>query len=137
MQTGEISGSSPLAGRAATRNVAVSNPTVFFARTVKDGLAERGVRVSGAAVDLDDVAAEFAGQTAQRRVLVSTQSPPLKDIAVVLMKVSQNLYAETLMKAIGTARGGLGTTSGGRGCPSGNVLPRGSSSSVRMSAPRA
>ena len=30
------------------------------------------------------------------------------------MKVSQNLYAETLMKAIGTARGGLGTTSGGR-----------------------
>jgi D-alanyl-D-alanine carboxypeptidase/D-alanyl-D-alanine-endopeptidase (penicillin-binding protein 4) len=30
------------------------------------------------------------------------------------MKVSQNLYAETLLKAIGASRGGLGTTEGGR-----------------------
>ena len=29
------------------------------------------------------------------------------------MKVSQNLYAETLLKAIGAARGGLGTVDGG------------------------
>jgi D-alanyl-D-alanine carboxypeptidase/D-alanyl-D-alanine-endopeptidase (penicillin-binding protein 4) len=110
----EISGSSPIGGRTATRNAAVLNPTMFFAQTLKDGLAERGIPVSGAAVDMDDVAAEFVGQSEQRRVLVSTQSPPLKDIAVVLMKVSQNLYAETLMKAIGTARGGLGTMNGGR-----------------------
>ena len=110
----EISGSSPIGGRTATRNVAVLNPTVFFAETLKDGLTERGIRVGGAAVDMDDVAAEFVGQPEQRRVLVSTQSPPLKDIAVVLMKVSQNLYAETFLKAIGTARGGLGTMSGGR-----------------------
>ena len=30
------------------------------------------------------------------------------------MKVSQNLYAETLLKALGAARGGLGTAEGGR-----------------------
>jgi D-alanyl-D-alanine carboxypeptidase len=48
-------------------------------------------------------------------VIVSTESPPLRDIATVLMKVSQNLYAETLVKAIGAANGGLGTTSGESG----------------------
>jgi PBP4 family serine-type D-alanyl-D-alanine carboxypeptidase len=45
---------------------------------------------------------------------VSTKSPPLRDIATVLMKVSQNLYAETLLKALGAAGGGLGTAEGGR-----------------------
>ena len=49
----------------------------------------------------------------ERRVLVSTQSPSLREIAIVLMKVSQNLYAETFLKAIGASRGGLGTFEGG------------------------
>ena len=47
-------------------------------------------------------------------MLASTASPPLREIATVLMKVSQNLYAETLLKALGAARGGLGTAEGGR-----------------------
>ncbi len=38
----------------------------------------------------------------------------MRDIATVMMKVSQNLYAETLLKALGAARGGLGTAEGGR-----------------------
>jgi serine-type D-Ala-D-Ala carboxypeptidase/endopeptidase (penicillin-binding protein 4) len=92
----------------------VVNPTVFFVQTIKDGLAERGIRVKGDAVDIDDVAPELINGSGPRRVLVSTPSPPLNEIATVLMKVSQNLYAETFMKAIGTARGGLGTASGGR-----------------------
>ena len=110
----EITGSTPIGGRTATRSVAVANPTVFFVQTLKDGLAERGIRVKGDAVDIDDVAAELMNGSGTRRVLVSTQSPPLKEIAKVLMKVSQNLYAETFMKAIGTVRGGLGTAAGGR-----------------------
>jgi D-alanyl-D-alanine carboxypeptidase/D-alanyl-D-alanine-endopeptidase (penicillin-binding protein 4) len=110
----EISGSTPIGGRTATRNVAVVNPTVFFVQTIKDSLAERGIRVKGDAVDIDDVAPELMNGSGPWRVLVSTPSPPLKEIATVLMKVSQNLYAETFMKAIGTARGGLGTASGGR-----------------------
>ena len=110
----EVSGSAPIGGRTATRSVAVANPTIFFVQTLKDGLAERGIRTKGDAVDIDDVAAELMNGSETRRVLVSTASPPLKEIATVLMKVSQNLYAETFMKAIGTARGGLGTASGGR-----------------------
>ena len=111
----EVTGSMPIGSKETTRNVAVVNPTVFFAQAVKDGLAARGIAVSGEAADLDDVAASLQARgPLDRRVLVSTASPPLREIATVLMKVSQNLYAETLLKAMGAARGGLGTAEGGR-----------------------
>jgi D-alanyl-D-alanine carboxypeptidase/D-alanyl-D-alanine-endopeptidase (penicillin-binding protein 4) len=93
--------------------VAVVNPTVFFAQALKDGLIARGIPVAGAAVDLDDVAAELAGSLSERRTIVTTLSPALRAVATVLMKVSQNLYAETLVKSVGAARGGLGTFEGG------------------------
>ena len=111
----EVTGSMPAGSAETTRSVAVVNPTLFFAQAVKDGLAARGIAVSGEAADLDDVAAGLQARgSLERRVLVSTASPPLRDIATVLMKVSQNLYAETLLKAMGAARGGLGTAEGGR-----------------------
>jgi D-alanyl-D-alanine carboxypeptidase/D-alanyl-D-alanine-endopeptidase (penicillin-binding protein 4) len=109
----EVTGSIALGSKPLDRTVAVVNPTLFFAQSLKTALTDAGIRVAGPAADLDDVAAEFAGVTTERRVIVSTESPPLRDIATVLMKVSQNLYAETLVKAIGAANGGLGTTSGG------------------------
>ena len=107
----EIVGSIPLGATTTTRSIAVVNPTVFFAQSLKDGLIARGIAVGGDAVDFDDIAAEMPAAT--RRVLVTTPSPPLTEIATVLMKVSQNLYAETLLKALGASRGGLGTWSGG------------------------
>ncbi|OFW10259.1 MAG: D-alanyl-D-alanine carboxypeptidase/D-alanyl-D-alanine-endopeptidase [Acidobacteria bacterium RIFCSPLOWO2_02_FULL_67_36] len=110
----EIAGSIPAGSSPVTRSIAVINPTVFFAQSLRDGLVARGVAVSGSAVDFDDIAVELAGAVpVERRVLASTQSPPLKDIATVLMKVSQNLYAETLLKTLGASKGGLGTTRGG------------------------
>jgi D-alanyl-D-alanine carboxypeptidase/D-alanyl-D-alanine-endopeptidase (penicillin-binding protein 4) len=111
----EIAGSIPAGAATFTRTIAVVNPTIYFAQSVKDGLTARGVAVSGEAVDMDDVAAELVSQAAtEPRVLVSTQSPPLTEIATVLMKVSQNLYAETFLKATGAKAGGLGTTGSGR-----------------------
>jgi D-alanyl-D-alanine carboxypeptidase/D-alanyl-D-alanine-endopeptidase (penicillin-binding protein 4) len=111
----DVTGSIPLGAQTANRSVAVVNPTILFAQALKDGLIARGIAVGGDAVDLDDIAAEMLMQgIPERRVLVSTQSPPLHEIATVLMKVSQNLYAETLLKALGAAHGGLGTAEGGR-----------------------
>ena len=109
----EVSGTITMGSAALTRTVAVVNPTRFFAQSLKDALIDRGIRVGGEAVDMDDIAAELLTQLRERRVLASTQSPPLREIATTLMKVSQNLYAETLAKAIGAARGGLGTYEGG------------------------
>ena len=111
----EVSGTIRAGAPALTSTVAVLNPTLFFAQSLKDALIARGIAVSGEAVDLDDVAAELThGDSSERHTLVSTPSPELREIANVLMKVSQNQYAETLLKAIGAARGALGTTNAGR-----------------------
>ena len=119
----EVTGSIPAAGPPEKRSVAVVNPTIFFAQSLKEGLVARGIPVGGAAVDFDDVAGEFMSAADNHNgvtnpttitAIASTESPPLRDIATVLMKVSQNLYAETLLKALGVATGGLGTAEAGR-----------------------
>jgi D-alanyl-D-alanine carboxypeptidase/D-alanyl-D-alanine-endopeptidase (penicillin-binding protein 4) len=109
----EITGTIPADGKLVTRGVAVVNPTVFFAQALKDALIAQGISVSGDATDLDVVSAELDVR-AERRTVTSTTSPPLRTMAAVLMKVSQNLYAETFLKAAGRAQGGLGTTAAGR-----------------------
>ena len=108
----EITGFIPAGGSAVTRNVSVVNPTIYFAQSVKDAFVAAGIRVSGEAADLDDVVLENGDKA--RRVLGSTSSPPLREIASVLMKVSQNLYAETFVKALAASAGDIGTTAGGR-----------------------
>ncbi|HMF61848.1 MAG TPA: D-alanyl-D-alanine carboxypeptidase/D-alanyl-D-alanine-endopeptidase [Vicinamibacterales bacterium] len=111
----EVRGSVPAGAGPSQHFVAVVNPTIFFVRSLKAALAARDIAVAGEAVDLDDISAELqAAPATETRVLASTPSPPLREIAIVLMKVSQNLYAETLLKALGAARGGLGTAEGGR-----------------------
>jgi serine-type D-Ala-D-Ala carboxypeptidase/endopeptidase (penicillin-binding protein 4) len=107
-----VTGSIAAGAASLDRTVAVVNPTIFFAQSLKDGLIARGIAVTGAAADFDDLSAELVGSP-ERRVIVETKSPALRDVATVLMKVSQNLYAETLLKATGAARGGLGTFEGG------------------------
>ena len=109
----EVTGSIGADSATLERAVAVVNPTIFFAQSLKDGLTARGIAVTGSVVDQDDVAAGLSQSTAERRTIVTTSSPPLHQIATVLMKVSQNLYAETLIKAVGGARDGLGTFDGG------------------------
>ena len=111
----EITGSVALGAKPLERTVAVVNPTIFFAQGLKDALVTRGISVSGDATDIDDLAAELAMHAgAARRTLVESQSPPLREIAAVLMKVSQNQYAETFLKALGARTSGLGTTDDGR-----------------------
>jgi D-alanyl-D-alanine carboxypeptidase/D-alanyl-D-alanine-endopeptidase (penicillin-binding protein 4) len=108
----DVSGSIPEAAAPISRDVAVMNPTLYFAQGVKDALVARGIDVSGAALDADDIVT--AAPPAPRRVLHETVSVPLSDIATVMMKVSQNLYAETLLKAVGAAKGTAGTVAAGR-----------------------
>jgi D-alanyl-D-alanine carboxypeptidase/D-alanyl-D-alanine-endopeptidase (penicillin-binding protein 4) len=111
----EVSGSIPVGAPPVSRTVAVLNPTLFFVQNVKDALVARGISVTGDAADIDDVADPHAnGAGPERRPLLTTTSPPLLEIATVLMKVSQNQYAETFLKALGAADGSLGTTAAGR-----------------------
>ena len=110
-----VSGMIPLGAPPVSRTVAVLNTTLFFAQSLKDALIARGITVTGEAVDGDDISQELLHSApAGRRVLVTTTSAPLGEVATVLMKVSQNQYAETFLKTLGAARGGLGTTTAGR-----------------------
>jgi serine-type D-Ala-D-Ala carboxypeptidase/endopeptidase (penicillin-binding protein 4) len=95
----ELRGSIPI-GAPSALAVSVDNPTLFFARALRDALIANGIDVRGEAIDIDDV------RNAVRPAappLVTYRSPPLSALAVRLMKVSQNQYAETLLKTVSDA----------------------------------
>jgi serine-type D-Ala-D-Ala carboxypeptidase/endopeptidase (penicillin-binding protein 4) len=97
----DVKGSIAADAKPATREVAVSNPTLYFARMTFNGLTSRGIVVHGLPRDRTDQAVLDAGP---RRVLVESLSPSLRDVAKTMMKASQNLYAETLLRTIGKAK---------------------------------
>jgi D-alanyl-D-alanine carboxypeptidase/D-alanyl-D-alanine-endopeptidase (penicillin-binding protein 4) len=117
-----LRGSMPRGSPPATRIVSVDNPTLFFVTAFRSGLIARGIDVRGAAVDIDDVG--DAPATAGATVVETYRSPPLSTLAVRLMKASQNLYAETLLKTIGRASGSP-TFAGGRAAVQAALQPWG------------
>jgi serine-type D-Ala-D-Ala carboxypeptidase/endopeptidase (penicillin-binding protein 4) len=98
----DVTGSIAVDAKPASREVAVANPTIYFAHALLLALVQRGVEVRGLPVELQEWSIKVAPMP--RRVLVASQSPPLREIATTMMKVSQNLYAETLLKTIGAVK---------------------------------
>jgi D-alanyl-D-alanine carboxypeptidase/D-alanyl-D-alanine-endopeptidase (penicillin-binding protein 4) len=96
----EVTGHIPKTGRDYVRSVSVDNPTRVLLLAFRDALGRAGIPVTGDTVDVDDLPAK-PGPV--RTVLHVSSSPPLRDVAVRLMKVSQNLIAETLLARIGLA----------------------------------
>ena len=112
----DVSGSIAVDATPVTRDVAVVSPTKYFAQALLLGLIQRGIPVGRTAVDLAERPPDAVNLP--RRVVHESLSPPLRDIATTMMKVSQNLYAETLLKAIGAAKTGRGTAGAGRSAAS-------------------
>lgn len=99
-----LDGAIPAGAPAESRLVSVANPTDFFVAALRRTLIREGIPVTGAAVDVDSLphAAPAAGAEAEaRRVLAVHRSAPLSEIAVPMMKRSQNLYAESLLRTLG------------------------------------
>jgi D-alanyl-D-alanine carboxypeptidase/D-alanyl-D-alanine-endopeptidase (penicillin-binding protein 4) len=94
----DVAGSIAVDAGPVTRDVAVANPTRYFARMALNGLTARGIAITGLPLDRAD---QTVLEPGPRRVLVESRSPPLRDIARTMMKVSQNLYAETLFRTVG------------------------------------
>ena len=119
-----VTGRVPAGTEPFTQTASVDNPTEFFVRALRETFVSHGIEVNGPAVDVDTIAAARGPENQDHRsdipvsgsvdhVLVSHLSPPLSEIATALMKPSQNLYAETLLKTVG-AGAGPGTTEAGR-----------------------
>ncbi len=105
-----VRGTIPVGSGEAVRAAAVDRPALYFARMLRATLVAKGIRVSGEAGEFEDVYP--TPPTEPVRVLLSHRSAPISEIARVQMKVSQNQYAETLLRTLG-AQSGEGTAAAG------------------------
>jgi D-alanyl-D-alanine carboxypeptidase/D-alanyl-D-alanine-endopeptidase (penicillin-binding protein 4) len=94
----ELRGSIPQGSAPVVRVVSVDNPTLFFVAALRNALIARGIDVRGAAVDIDDIHDTLP--PAAGAPLVTLRSAPLSTLAIRLMKISQNLYAETFLTSL-------------------------------------
>ncbi|MEO5742744.1 MAG: D-alanyl-D-alanine carboxypeptidase/D-alanyl-D-alanine-endopeptidase, partial [Vicinamibacterales bacterium] len=94
-----VKGQIPAKAASFARTASVDNPTAFFVSAFRDALLAEGVEVRGDAVDIDDFLTK--PDLSAAGTLVSHESPPLRQIAASMMKVSQNQYAETLLRSLG------------------------------------
>ncbi|MEI6668328.1 MAG: D-alanyl-D-alanine carboxypeptidase/D-alanyl-D-alanine-endopeptidase [Acidobacteriota bacterium] len=88
------------AGRVpVVRTVSVDSPTALFVGALRQTLSARGIAVSGDAVAM--VSLSSPPDLAHAVPLFTYTSPTLAQIATVTLKVSQNLYADTLLRQMG------------------------------------
>jgi D-alanyl-D-alanine carboxypeptidase/D-alanyl-D-alanine-endopeptidase (penicillin-binding protein 4) len=93
------------------RTTAVDNPTKYFVDAMRLSLAARGIGVTGGSWDID--ALEAPPSPGRRQSIARRESAPLSVLAGYAMKVSQNFYGETFLKAMGAVRG-IGSADRGR-----------------------
>jgi len=107
-----ISGTFPLKGAARSEILAIHDPALYAAAALRDALERRGVDVRGEAVTrhalLGEPAAPAVGVELARR-----ESAALIEDLRVTAKVSQNLHAELLLRAVARARRGVGSLEAG------------------------
>jgi D-alanyl-D-alanine carboxypeptidase/D-alanyl-D-alanine-endopeptidase (penicillin-binding protein 4) len=108
--TVEIRGVVPGRGAPFFRNLSVDNPTLYFVTALREALVENGIEVRGPAVDIDSI--PDPPRREDGVTLVTHRSAPLSALSVTMMKLSQNLYAETLLRAM--ADGEVRETASGR-----------------------
>jgi D-alanyl-D-alanine carboxypeptidase/D-alanyl-D-alanine-endopeptidase (penicillin-binding protein 4) len=109
-ETLELRGTVPLGSEARSATVSVDRPTAFFVNVLRSALVARGIEVDGPAVAIDAAAAH----SGTGPVLVDYRSAPLSILALRMMKASQNLYAETLVKTLAAQTSRPGTAADGR-----------------------
>lgn len=110
----EVAGSIAVGTRETVRTAAVPDPTRYFLAALRDAFAREDIDVAGADVDIDDLPEAERTALAARRaaegdaaphVLVRHLSPRLDAIGTTLMKMSQNTYAETVLRTLSLVPG--------------------------------
>lgn len=102
-----ISGSIPAGSKPLVRGAAVPNPARFFVEGLRLALADRGIVVRDGTCEIEDASPAPAMTTPH--VIATRSSAPLSVLAGYFLKVSQNFYADMLLKTIGRASGGPGS----------------------------
>ena len=105
-----IEGVVPAASAPIVHSLSIHDPPRYLAAAFTEALLAHGVEL-GAPPPID-LPANPLGDVSRTSLLVTHRSPPLRMLARRLMEVSQNQYAETLIKTLG-ARVGTSTFEGG------------------------
>jgi D-alanyl-D-alanine carboxypeptidase/D-alanyl-D-alanine-endopeptidase (penicillin-binding protein 4) len=108
-----VTGSIPSGGAATNEFMAVWEPTGYAAALFRAALARHAVRVLGQTTR--------GAQPADARTVASRKSMPLGDLLVPFLKLSNNLHAEILVKAMGRATANKGSWSAGLSAVAGRL----------------
>lgn len=97
-----VRGQAPLDSKGETDAIAVNNPALWFVTMLKQGLAKRGVPVSGGLRTIHWIDDEAAPLDVSKLIEVATlDSRPLAEIVKRTLKPSENLYAQLLLLQVG------------------------------------
>ena len=88
------------------------NPAFFYTHVFRETLEEAGLKVNGTNINNTDSSTHI--DLSKSDTLLLSYSPPLNEILAQLMKPSQNLYAETMVKTMGFELKGFGSFDSGR-----------------------
>lgn len=99
-------------GAVVKESVAIDDPAYYAACALYDALQRRGVAIHGQPVARHRTATDDYDVTLGT-VVASRTSPPLTDLLQVMDKVSQNLYAELMLREVGRYARHQGTREAG------------------------
>ncbi len=113
-------GTIPLGDRGEDEALGIDDPALFAALALRQALGERGIAVDGSAVaehlfpeDVADLKRAPAPPEAAGVELARRESAPLLECLRIVDKVSQNLHAEMMLRAVGRARRNVGSRDAG------------------------
>jgi D-alanyl-D-alanine carboxypeptidase/D-alanyl-D-alanine-endopeptidase (penicillin-binding protein 4) len=120
-RTLRVWGTIPLGGRNEEVALGIDDPALYAALALRQALGDRGIAVDGAAVAEHLFPEDVAGLTrgpapaanAAEVELARRESAPLVECLRVVDKVSQNLHAEMMLRAVGRARRNVGSREAG------------------------
>lgn len=108
----EISGAMAINSSARLDWFSIDNPSLFTVKVFQQVLKQKGISVSGMAYDIDDLNG-YSYPKRPENLMFDFESPPLREIVATINKVSQNLYAEMLLRTLGAHFRGIGSASNG------------------------
>jgi len=116
----QLWGTVPLRDRGQDLLISVEDPAQFAAQALRTALERRGVTVSGTAVaahrypdEVGDLSQAEPSEAPVGIELARRVSAPLLEDLRITAKVSQNLHAELLLRAVGRARRNVGSFEAG------------------------
>jgi D-alanyl-D-alanine carboxypeptidase/D-alanyl-D-alanine-endopeptidase (penicillin-binding protein 4) len=95
------------------RTPSLTNPTMFYVTVLKETFKQNGLDITGTPLDCDNIE-NYNFDSLKTKTILVHKSPPLNEILKLLMKRSQNMYAETMVRTLGYKYEGLGSFKNGK-----------------------